>query len=383
MVLTSCYDVVKYNDDYTQANKIANTGAPEISAVYAIGDTACATPIQTAQLGQMIHLVGKNLNNVKSIHFSTAQPAFDADVDLDGIYTASTYANIIVPTELGQKATSMTYTTDMGSITYAITIPFPDLTVNDEGYTWDKDTLIIYGQYFNRYQFGTSEYSKAYIDGNEAEIYSASETELKVKVSESATASSKVKLAWYDGDGVAQEVEKTVCPVTEAATTTGLLYGDFSGTQISPSGITVNVESVDIQDAQSLGRPYLHLTGSLAQWSWNTVDFGQNMPFAIEGSYMDYMLAFELLTPEVSPIPDGYDPFFQFQMNWNSMMAWYPGNKLGLNTHGRWMTITLPLDEIGQDLSAKDAWQAIRVVVKPDYEYAADFYMANFRIVKK
>ena len=46
--LASCDDIVEYNDGYTAADKMANTGTPEIMAVYNIGDTAKTTPITEA-----------------------------------------------------------------------------------------------------------------------------------------------------------------------------------------------------------------------------------------------------------------------------------------------------------------------------------------------
>ena len=36
--LASCDDIVDFNDGYTAADKMANAGAPEIKAVYNIGD---------------------------------------------------------------------------------------------------------------------------------------------------------------------------------------------------------------------------------------------------------------------------------------------------------------------------------------------------------
>ena len=111
--LASCDDIVEYNDGYTAADKMANTGAPEIVAVYNIGDTAKTTPITEAEIGTMVRIEGKNLNNAKSITFNTVP------VELNDIYTASTYANVRVPETLSfEHVNKIEYTTDRGSTSF-------------------------------------------------------------------------------------------------------------------------------------------------------------------------------------------------------------------------------------------------------------------------
>ena len=67
----SCNDIVDYEDGYTPADAMPNTGAPVITAVYDAQDAEMANPITEGNVGQMVRIVGKNLNNVKSLKFNT------------------------------------------------------------------------------------------------------------------------------------------------------------------------------------------------------------------------------------------------------------------------------------------------------------------------
>ena len=117
----SCSDVVDYNDGYTPADERANNGAPVITAVYDITDTEYQTPLTEAERGQVLCIVGENLNNLQSLVFNTVE------ADLSQTYTASTKAIVRVPEEysrLGEN--TIVYTTDKGTAVYSFAIALPD-----------------------------------------------------------------------------------------------------------------------------------------------------------------------------------------------------------------------------------------------------------------
>ncbi len=60
-VCASCDNIVSFDEGYTPADKVANAGAPVITAVYNVSDTASLSPITEAETGAMVRLAGKNL----------------------------------------------------------------------------------------------------------------------------------------------------------------------------------------------------------------------------------------------------------------------------------------------------------------------------------
>ena len=152
MMFTACDNIVEYNDGYTPADKAANTGAPEIKAVYNIGDTALTTPITQAETGTMVRIEGKNLNNARSVKFNTVE------VDLKEAYTASTYANVRVPETLSfETVNKIEYVTDLGTALCDFVVPFPSLTVGalENEFANAGNYVTVSGANFDVYDFGS------------------------------------------------------------------------------------------------------------------------------------------------------------------------------------------------------------------------------------
>ena len=70
-LITSCNDIVKYQEGYTAAEDIPNAGAPVITGVYDVSDTQLTTPITQGDLEQTVIIVGMNLDDVQSVKFNT------------------------------------------------------------------------------------------------------------------------------------------------------------------------------------------------------------------------------------------------------------------------------------------------------------------------
>ena len=129
VLASSCDNIADYDKDYTDLHDILNTAPPQITGIYDVSDTELAVPLSEGRAGMMIRIVGKDLNQVRSVRFLTADPELSAEADLTQAYTYYTSANVLVPEDIGQKVRQIEYTTDQGSVRYPFIIPFPQLQV--------------------------------------------------------------------------------------------------------------------------------------------------------------------------------------------------------------------------------------------------------------
>lgn len=374
MMFTACDNIVEYNDGYTPADKAANTGAPEIKAVYNIGDTALTTPITQAETGTMVRIEGKNLNNARSVKFNTVE------VDLKEAYTASTYANVRVPETLSfETVNKIEYVTDLGTALYDFVVPFPSLTVGalENEFANAGNYVTVSGANFDVYDFGSQ--SKVLVNGVETTVGDVTRSSMKVLVPQNTPDNSTITLQWQTSDGVQNTSELPFRP------TSNLLYGDFDGVSMSISGdVTVTVEGDDATSASSsLGHKHLHFTGDFGAWAWNTVDLSCNMiDIGQTDNLDDYVLKFEVLNTKDHPLTDATG--LKFCFNWGSDWAWSPADGAGINTFGNWQTVTLPLSSMATNgISQAGSWQTLRLILQPSAAYSADFCIGNMRIVKK
>ena len=373
--LSPCDDIVVYYDGYTAADKMANTGAPEILAVYNIGDTAKTTPITEAEIGTMVRIEGKNLNNAKSITFNTVPVA------LDDIYTASTYANVRVPETLSfEHINKIEYTTDRGSASFDFVVPFPSLTVGslDNEFANAGGTVTVNGANFDVYEFGSQ--SKVFVGDKEATVSDVTKQSMKIQIPEGTPDNSLITLKWSTSDGSAKTVSLPFRP------TNSLLYADFDDVSINKDGaVEVDIEGDDATSTASstLGHKHLHFTGNFDAWAWNTYDISRNMIDAGDITNLDdYVLKFEVLTTNEHPLTEATG--LKFCFNWGDTYNWNPANGAGINTFGNWQTVTLPLAPMAtKGISAAGTWQTLRITMQPSAAYSADFCIGNIRIVKK
>ena len=373
--LASCDDIVEYNDGYTAADKMANTGAPEIMAVYNIGDTAKTTPITEAEIGTMVRIEGKNLNNAKSITFNTVP------VELNDIYTASTYANVRVPETLSfEHVNKIEYTTDRGSASFDFVVPFPSLTVGslDNEFANAGGTVTVNGANFDVYEFDSQ--SKVFVGDKEATVSNVTKQSMTIQIPEGTPDNSLITLKWSTSDGSAKTVSLPFRP------TNSLLYADFDDVSINKDGaVKVDIEGDDATSTASstLGHKHLHFTGNFDAWAWNTYDISRNMIDAGDITNLDdYVLKFEVLTTNEHPLTEATG--LKFCFNWGDTYNWNPANGAGINTFGNWQTVTLPLAPMAtKGISAAGTWQTLRITMQPSAAYSADFCIGNIRIVKK
>lgn len=359
MAIASCTDIVDYDEGYIPANQLANTAAPEITAVYDVADTAMKSPLSQGEMGQMLHIVGSNLNNLKALSFNTVE------ADVKEAYTFGNGANVRVPGKLSLvHDNTISYTTDMGTCSFPFIIPFPELTVTGAEceFVTAGSTMKIMGKNFDLYNFG--EVSHATLNGQELQIVNPTSKDMEVVIPSDAPDNSLVTLSWEN-----QQNEQLVAEIPFRPTC-NMLYGDMSD-------VSMNVDG-PIKVTKDEG--YLHVTGSFGAWSWNTIDLSRNMIDVGEiGDMNDWVVKFEVMTANSYPLSE-VSPI-QWSINWSKEYRWEMGT---LNTHGQWRTVTLPLAEMaGKGIAAAGQWMTLRLIFQPTAEYVADFSIANIRIVKK
>lgn len=359
LVMASCTNIVNYDEGYVPTDQLPNAGAPQITAVYDVADVDMTTPITKGEMGQMLHLVGKNLNNVKAVSFNTVE------VDVKDVYTFADGANVAIPNRLSlAHDNTICYTTDQGSCTFPFTIPFPDLTVTGAEceFVTAGSTMRILGKNFDLYNFG--EVSHVTLNGQELQVVSASSKDLEVMIPEGTPDNSSVVLSWENQVGEKHSASVPFRP------TQNLLYGDMSD-------VSMNVDGV-IKASKDEG--YLHLTGSFGAWSWNTIDLSRNMIDVGDiGNLNDWLVKFEVMTADSYPLSETSP--IQWSFNWAKEYRWEMGT---LNTHGQWRTISLPLtDMAGKGIPAAGNWMTLRLIFQPTADYEADFCIANIRMIRK
>lgn len=371
--LTSCDDIVNYNDGYTPAEQQANAGAPVIKAVYDVADTAFATPITQGTLGQTVVLVGQNLNQVQSVSFNTVA------CDMNNVHTMATRSIVQIPSKLStEQVNKIEYTTPQGTCNYDFLIPFPDLIINGLAceFTNAGDSATVYGKNFDLYDFEGG-VSIVKIGAQTLGVGSVTSESMKILIPEGTSENTDIQFCWQT-NGTSHEAALPFRPSQY------MLFGDFSDVSVSIDGsVQMAIETDDGIGASSwLNQKNMHFTGHYGAWAWNTIDLSCNMIDVVVENPDDYVLKMEVLTNANFPLTE--QTGLQFCFNWGDAYAWNPANGLGINTRGQWQTVTLPLAPMAtKGISEPGKWQTLRIIFQPHADYDADFRLANFRIVKR
>lgn len=374
--LSACDNIVTYDDGYTPAEQLPNTGAPVISAVYDVADTAFATPITEGTLGQTVVLVGQNLNQVQAVLFNTVP------CDVRNVYAMSTRAILQIPSRLStRQENQIEYTTPQGTCRYGFLIPFPELVVTGLACEFCNagDSVTVYGKNFHLYDFEGGA-STVRIGSQTLGVGSVSPESMNILIPQGTPENSRLDFSWQT-NGTPHTASLPFRP------SQSLLFGDFSGVSISKDGtVQLDIETDDGIGASAwLNQKNLHFTGHYGAWAWNTIDLSCNMiaSDALDGAPVeDLLLKMEVHTNANFPLTE--QTGLQFCFNWGDAYAWNPANGLGINTRGQWQTIALPLAPMAtKGISQPGQWQTLRIVFQPHADYDADFRLANFRIVRK
>ena len=373
LLLASCSDVVDDRlDNYTSADQMANTEAPSITGVYAITDTAHANPLSTASLGQMVRIVGQNLNQVKSIKFN------GVEADLKQAYTHFTEAVATISnTPSFDNINTVEYTTDKGSTTFPLTIVFPDLVVEglENEFTTAGDTVHITGSAFNLYGFDNGK-ATVTLGGQTLQIDTITPTYMNVVIPAGTPDNSTISVNWVAVGNVAKSA------VLQFRPSARLIFPDLEAVQHDKTNpFTSYATDADVTSTKSAeGAKHLHFTGDINAWSWTETSFAANMPQLGEISMQQQSLVFEILTDKDHPLPSsGSSDGILIGWNWGDNLAWNATQSGPLNTLGKWRTVRIPLSSFNADLKS-GVWTTLKFVFQFNTATTLDFRMANFRI---
>lgn len=366
----SCDNLVNYNDAYIPAEQIANSGAPEIQAVYDVADLEKTTPIHQGELNQMVRIVGENLNDAHAIRFNTVE------VDMQEIYTMGNEAIVRIPNILSrEQVNAIEYTTSLGTATYDFIIPFPALQVTgvENEFANAGDSLIILGNHFDIYEFGSS--SHVCLGEQQLPIGMVAQDKITVYLPEDIQENTIITVRWTNEKNEAFSKNLSYRP------THHLLYGNWEDTQVNVAGqlkVTKESDEAITTGAAWLNKDHLHLQGNLGAWSWNTIDISRNMIDQTVENPEEWVLKFELLTAENFPLQEIIP--LQFCFNWGETYAW---ELTTVNTFGQWRTMTLPLAPMAtKGIASAGEWQTLRMVVQPTQACEIDCRIANLRLEK-
>src|SRR5574344_134378 len=388
--LTSCDDIVKYNDGYDDG--MASSGVPVINAIYDVQDTAKALALDSGSLNQMIRIEGANLSHVKSVTFN------NLPVDVRTLYATSKACYLKIPRKIPVvQNDSIVYTTEQGSIGRKFVVDIPTLTLDGLKNEFVKagNKVQVVGEYFDIFGYSgrtaAGDTATIVLNGSTPIVAdSITENYMGITIPKGTPDNSIITFNWVE-KGINKTKNIPYRP------TQYLLAGDFSSVgwwgASSKAYLTGGTNS---GDPESLGYPYLRITGSFDQWSWNSIGFGANWPCQeATDSPSDYVFKFEVWCNSSYPFYDSTSEDYNtdgskkqhgymFALNDANTTEWNPSAGSSFNTYGKWVTISLPLISVAnKGVAAKDSWSNINIVMQPTTAWKVDHAFANFRVQKK
>jgi hypothetical protein len=372
----SCQDIVTYNDGYDDG--MTSTGAPKITAVYQVGDTALTTPITQANLKDMLHIRGTNLSKVKKVLFN------DVEVPLNTIYAKATDSYLPIPRVVpGETTNKLVYTTELGEATYDFVVNVPDLKLTGltNEFALPGDTVQVAGDFFDLYGFTKDGSGTASITMNGTALTVDSLTSDYMSIIIPATAADNSVITFNYTDKTGSQVSTNV-PYRQTQT---LIWPDLAN--YTQYGLWAGTDN--IVDGTGSGQPkalygsYVRVKGSYSAWSWNNLPCG-GFSFSNADAVAnpgDYYFKFEVNSASEYPFYDSSSFGYIFQLN-NASYAWNPSSEASYNTYGQWKTIEIPLTSVATGGMAT-GWVNFYFILQPNSAWSVEHNFANFRIEKK
>lgn len=370
--LSSCNDIVTYNDNYDDG--MTSTGTPVINMVYDADDTEKTAPIVSAAFEDMVVLSGENLSHVTRVAFN------DVEVPLSEVYATAKNVYLPIPRRVPEEVTNkIYYETELGSTSYDFTVVIPEVEVEGlfNEFCEPGDTVQMVGNFFDLYGFdGSVETSKITMNGEALKVDSVSERYFSVVIPENAQPNSIINI---DYEGVNGHVNRQVAYRNEDA----LLF-DLS----QPDGIS-NVDYItdgsNAGDPEPLNGPFVRIEGSFDAWQWTEWLKG-NVIFPSEdvaANPSDYTFKFEVCSATATPFydSDGYGYLFQFNSADNSAFPWNPSEISSFNTYGEWRTVTLDFGTAAPKQTSVTT--DFNFIMQPNSAWTVDHSFANFRVERK
>ncbi len=374
--LASCQDIVTYNDGYDDG--MTSNGAPKVTAIYEVGDTALAKPITQGDLKEMIHIKGVNLSKVKKVMFN------NVEVPLNTIYAKAqdSYMPIprVVPTNVTNK---LVYTTELGETTYDFVVNVPDLKLEglSNEFALPGDTVQINGDFFDLYGFkkdgsGTGTIT---MDGQAVKVDSLTENYLSIVIPATAADNSVITFNYTD------KSNKSVSVNVPYRQTQTLIWPDLANYNQYGlwAGTSYIVDGTGTGQPKALYGSYVRVKGSYGAWSWNNLPCG-GFNFSNSDAVsnpQDYYFKFEVNSSSKYPFYDSGSAGYIFQLN-GGWYAWNPSSESSFNTYGKWKTISIPLKSVATG-GMTTGWLSFFLILQPNSAWNVEHNFANYRIEKK
>lgn len=336
-----------------------NEGALTITKI--VDPTMYETEISSAYIDKWVKLYGTNLGSVTSITLNDVEVRIPQDAVIAGevIQFRVPYA---IP---GRVDNRLTISNDKESFTTQLKVDIPPMQIDgmDCEYAQVGSTMTINGDYFDLYGV-TIENGKVMFDDVEAAIVSASQKAISVIVPEGAPLNSIVSIV---GDS------KVQCPGRYCDSR--MLLENFEAITIGqqPDGCSVDepkVVGAGDPFPSPGGAKYLytkyHATGAYDR-IFRVTNYTEPEAFATDRGR--YLIKFEICTKLPLLIP------FDFELN-DYKYIW---DQTPFDTHGKWVTVTIPLSEWGTGAGNSHAFY---LMLNYNGSVAADVDMAvdNFRL---
>ena len=397
-VFTSCQDIV----DYESKDLYAANGAPEISAIYDATTVEDEAPISVGELSQMIRIVGKNLSHVKSITFN------GIPVDKSHIYAESEKCVVTIPRTTPEVADNkLVYTTDLGSTTQDFEVTFPAISVNDMENEFAKpgSTVTIRGD-FGLYNLGKDNLTvkvgdKECVVGDTTYI-NPTQTDITITIPQDAPDCKGLDFSYMKPDGVEGHTlvpyrmyQYSIMPVFRNED--GSRNDDLAGWWNTDTKEAV-VEVSQPGGPEDPGHPYFYINDVYEAWCWQSFGWKTDWQNADATAHPEnYVMKFEIWTDPNHPLPisindnanaDG----FIWSINDADSYEWNVSRGTQYNTHGKWVTMTLSLEDVAKNglLQVTDPTQQnfmnVNFVIQPcdeDNDWELQFAIANIRIQPK
>ena len=366
--LSSCNDIVTYNDNYDDG--MTSTGAPVINMVYYADDTEKTAPIVSAEFEEMLVLEGENLSHVTKVLFN------DVELPVSEVYATAKNAYLPVPRKVpGEVTDKIYYTTELGETSYDFKVVIPEVRVEGlyNEYCEPGDTVQIVGDYFDLYGFdGSVETSKVTMNGETLKVDSVSEYYFSVVIPENAQPKSLINI---DYEGVNGHVNRQI--VFRNADSFLFDLDDPEGSNISKTDYITDGSNTD--DPEPIdGKSFVRITGEFGSWAWTTwLNGNVAIPQDVVDNPSEYVFKFEISCPASVPV---YSGGYNFKFD-SAQYTWNFDNQNGLNTEGKWRTVTLDFEGMNPGTSELKYFDF--AISAPGLTWTVDHSFANFRIEKK
>lgn len=397
--LSACSDVV----DYTLPDKYANSGAPEITAIYNAQDTGCVNAITSGMLNQMIHIKGHNLANITAVSFN----GVPVDVRSQA-YGETNDCWLTIPRVIPERVTdSLVFETQQGKTAIHFPVSIPEMSVSGlaNEFALKGDHVQVMGDYFDLYGFSdtTNTATSTIIISNADSAYtqavkadSITETYMGIIIPDDCPDNSLITFSW-------KQLGKTMTKTIPYRMSKNLMFGQF-GSDVSWWDSAFKKCLTDGNsngDPISLGYKFIRIKGTYDAWSWSSD--GISYTWTNEDAAQNpqkYVLKFEVYTNSSTPFMNygnnGADGSknggYLFTFNGlpgatGNRNQFDPITTFGLqNTYGHWRTVSVPLEDVlqGGKVSAGQT-VPLEIVLQPNTTNAwtVDHCFGQFRIEPK